>query len=451
MAYAEKRPGGWTVRVEVGTNPATGKPVTRRISVDPDADRPFPRKKDALDYGRDLEAQIRAGDWIDPKKGEVTWGSLWPKWLPAAKVDEGTEVFYTSLYTNHVGPRWDTTAIGDTRGAQVDEWLTDLRNGAVETGPPGKRRTRRYSQRTVDAIRKMMRLMLDDAVAEKLIGLNPMRSETRSRMRGKRSNRTQVTVRAKLEVTPSEAMAIAVNMHALAGPVGFLRTVMAAWTGMRPGEQAALAWANSHEGATRPRIRVDDLEGTIREYRRQLTLAPPKGGIGRDVLLPRSLAILLADWHTANPDAKVVLEGPHDDHWRRRQWNERWRPASDGKPAVRRVGRRFEPTGEWVLPPVVPGLEFKGLRRGCNVWLTEDDIPEVVRAHWLGHAMSDDMQAAYSLVSAAMEVRLLAALERRWQDALTPEAWEIISQISPTLAKERAKGLTKKKKGLAPQ
>jgi len=63
--------------------------------------------------------------------------------------------------------------------------------------------------------------------------------------------------------------------------------------------------------------------------------------------------------------------------------------------------------------------------------------------------MSDDMQAAYSLVSAAMEKRLLDALERRWQEALTPEAWEVISQISPTLAEERHAAAPKKRKGPA--
>lgn len=440
MAYAEKRPGGWTVRVLVGKHPVTGKDSYRRISENPDTGTLFPTKNSALNHGRDVEAEIRAGTWIDPQKGATTLASWWKQWIAAQDVDVGTVEFYTSLWRNHLGPRFGATALSDIKRVTVSAWITALGAGAAETGPPDRRITRRYAPRTTNGIRKLLSLMLEDAAEERLIGRNPLMLEGRTRTRGRRAARRQPNARLKLDASPAEVMAIAVNMFHIAGPVGFVRTVTAGWTGMRPGEQAALHRTRCHPTAARPLIRVDDEEGATQEYGGKITLAPPKGGLGRDVLLPRSLAVLLADWLKANPADIAVIKGPHGDYWRRRQWNERWRPAADGKQELRRVGRRHEPTGEWAIEPVVPGLEFKGLRRAHNVWLTEDGIPEVARAHRLGHAMSDDMQAAYSLVSKAMEAKLLAALERRWQEALTPEAWEVISQISPTLAAERPEG-----------
>lgn len=439
MAYAEKRPGGWTVRIKVGVDPVTGNDVYRRISKDPTTGELFATRNRALNHGRDVEAEIRAGTWIDPKKAETTLGDWWTDWIKAQEIDTGSIAFYDSLWRNHLGPRWGGTALGEIRRGKFTEWLNGIGGGTIETGPLGKRVARKYAPRTINGIGKLASLMLEDAAEEQMIGRNPLALEGRKRTRGRRATRRRTTSRPKLDVTPAEVMMIAVNMNELCGPVGFVRTVLAGWTGARPGEQAALKRTRCHASAARPLIRIDDDEGTIQEYGGDVTLAPPKGGLGRDVLLPPSLAILLADWLKANPAHSTVVKGPHGDYWRRRQWNERWRPACDGKPELQRVGRRFEPTGDWAISPVLPGLEFKGLRRAHNVWMTDDGIAEVARAHRLGHAMSDEMQAAYSVVSREMERKLLDALERRWQEALSPEAWKIISQISPRLAKKRSK------------
>lgn len=449
MAYAEKRPGGWTVRVKIGVDPETGKDIYRRISKDPATGKPFETKNKAKTHGQDVEAEIRAGTWIDPKKAETTLVDWWAEWIKAQEVDTGTIAFYDSLWRNHLGPAWGSTALGAIRRAKFTAWLNGVGDGTEETGPKDKRVTRKYAPRTTNGIAKLLSLMLEDAAEEQMIVRNPLAQEGRKRTRGRRATRRRTTARPKLDVSPAEVMMIAVNMYGICGPVGFVRVVLAAWSGMRPGEQAALKRARCHALAARPLIRVDDDEGTTQEYGGTLKLAPPKGGLGRDVLLPPSLAVLLADWLKTNPADSTVVKGPHGDHWKRRQWNERWRPACDGKPELQRVGRQFESTGDWAITPVVPGLEFKGLRRAHNVWMTDDGIAEVARAHRLGHAMSDEMQAAYSIVSREMERKLQDALERRWQEALSSEAWEIISQISPRLAAKRSKDETEKHQGPA--
>lgn len=448
MAYPEKRPGGWTVRVKIGVNPETGNDIYRRISKDPTTGKLFPTKNIAKTYGQDLEAEMRAGTWVDPRRGETTWNEWWDAWITSQDIDDGTVAFYTSLYTNHIGPRWGTTTLGETRGIDVTTWLKDLREGTVETGPPGKRRARKYAPRTPEGIRKQMSLMLDDAVAEAMLVRNVLHIEAKSKMRGRRTNRVKPQMRPKLHVEPGDVVAIAVQMNAIVGPVAFVRTMLAGWTGLRPGEQAAIERANCKAAERKPRIVVDEDKGAIREYAKgPVQFGPPKGGLGREVLLPPSLALLLDDWLISLPGKPYLIPGVNGDVWRRREWNERWRFGCDGKHELQRVGRRFETLETWAYPPIVTGLEFKGLRRAHNIWLTEDGIPEVVRAHRLGHAMSDEMQAAYSLVSAAMERALLEALERRWNEALTPEAWEIISQISPRLAKKRSEAETEKGKG----
>jgi hypothetical protein len=107
---------------------------------------------------------------------------------------------------------------------------------------------------------------------------------------------------------------------------------------------------------------------------------------------------------------------------------------------------RYAPAGEYVLERATPGLEYKGLRRVHNVWLTELGVPDVARTHRLGHAMSDELQAAYSLVSPVLEARLLAGLQELWVEAFRGyagiAAMEIISKFSPNGALEIRKALT---------
>jgi hypothetical protein len=48
-----------------------------------------------------------------------------------------------------------------------------------------------------------------------------------------------------------------------------------------------------------------------------------------------------------------------------------------------------------------------------------DGIPDVGQARRLGHKIPDKIEHIYSHVAPEVEARLLAALQRRWTDALT--------------------------------
>jgi integrase len=115
-----------------------------------------------------------------------------------------------------------------------------------------------------------------------------------------------------------------------------------------------------------------------------------------------------------------VFVGPKGGVIRRSTFEPRfWRPACDGRPAkpTTRGRRALEP---WA--PLAPGLEAgRGLRHSHKKMLQDEDIPDFAIEARLGHSKKG-ISGVYSHVSAEMEARIVAAVERRWTRALHAEA-----------------------------
>lgn len=447
MPYPQQKKKGGTwyvyVRQPDGTHKCYSKPPGTRD--------PFRTKSACMAWGHEEEKRVNSGSYVDPRGGETKWDEWWAKWVAANDVDESTARFYSDLWRVHIQPRYGHLPIGATDSAEVDAWLKQLRAGEVETGPKESRRQRPYAPRTTDGIRKLMKLMLGDATAvrPKLLDSNPL-DQQRAANRGRRVDRVNAkkTVRPKLGAEPEQVLAAAVNMHLVVGPGtlagmgAFMRVLTAGWMGIRPGEQAALDRGACRLGSVTPAINVHPEEGNYEELSgEEPRLKAPKGGDGRLLVAPAGYAALLAAWLEFHK-GQVVFPGPGHERWHRRRWDYRWTQASTGGLLRLRGGGRAGVAGEYVLERAAPGLEFKGLRRVHNVWLTELGVPDIARTHRLGHAMSDEMQSAYSLVSTTLERQLLAGLQEYWVRAFAGfagvAALGVIAQFAAPYAEKTA-------------
>ncbi len=465
MAYPQKRGKVWYAYVTMPPDADHAKPWVKSFSKDPETGAKWPTKSATVNWAREYEIEVNKPKLPAPRtpeKIDITWDQLWERWNPhgdgdlRTKVDDRTADFYRDNYQTHIGPKYGPTFIRETELGEVGAWLDALREGTVETGPEGRKRTRRYMPRTTDGLRKQMKLMLGDARVKGrgLIETDPL-DEGVSRNRGRRVDRVQPETRPKVHVTPTQTLAIAVNMHQLVGPgtaagIGaFLRVLTAGFAALRPGETSALAEQGCLIAGNAPKIIVDDKEGNLEERSGHAAkLKAPKSGTGRECAVPLGLAALLLAWFeyrrrvSPPPSAQsmipITFPTCEAKRWDRRTWNRRWERAVGGGIVTLRASNGYVIAGEYVLERGAPGLEFKGLRRAWNVWATERGIPEVSRVHQLGHAMSDDMQEAYSLMSEALEAHVRETMQAAWVEAFRGyagvEALRIIGQFSPTAA-----------------
>lgn len=369
----------------------------------------FPTRKAAEVKAREIDADRRRGDFVDPDAGTITLTAWAETWFDALDVGPATLSQYRSLTRNHILPRWGALALNDITGIAVRVWAKNLRSAG-------------YAASTIATIVKVLTMMLADAADERLIAANPIRPQRRGR------RHHDITAEA-VWATPTQAVQVALNAARLAGPEAGILMLTAAWTGARWGELTGLHRDNLHLTPPSSAIVIDPRMGALHEVDTQLFLGPPKTAeSARTIALPPFLAELLAH-HLSTHSHAHVFTGRDGAFLRRSNFSRRaMRPAADGT--------THKPRPAIAVPAVAPGLTFHGLRHSHKTWLIADQIPEVAQARRLGHRIPDKIQHIYSHVAPELEARVLDTLQQRWNTALADLAtpsWTTAVALQPAL------------------
>ena len=117
MAYAEKRGRKWRVKYKC----ADSREASRSG---------FETKASALNWGRDQEAAVRAGRWVDPGGGKLTVETWITRWLGLQDVGMSTQAKYEYLLRRFIHPRWGTCLLHLLSSVEISDWRTAC--------PPGK-------------------------------------------------------------------------------------------------------------------------------------------------------------------------------------------------------------------------------------------------------------------------------------------------------------------------
>ncbi len=362
----------------------------------------FRSKMSADQHAADIEAERRAGTFIDPAAGKTSVSQWVHDWIPALDVDIRTEENYASILRCHILPRWGDSCIADISGIHVASWTKTLRAAGLAPA-------------TVSGIMKLFTMILGDAVAERLIAYNPVQPRRRGRTRSIRPVE-------QVWATPQEVLNVADQVARCYHPCGAMLIITAAWTGGRWGELTGLHRNNLHldDG----RLVIDPHLGALHESNdAKLWLGPPKNaGSARTITLPDFLIPLLHQ-HLQAVDSDLVFVTP-DGAWHRRSNFARraLRPAADGDSYPERSA---DSTGEMPFRAasrrtvlVKPGLTFHGLRHSHKTWMISDGVPEIAQSRRLGHVLHDRIQQTYSHVAVEVEHRLLQGLGDRWDKAV---------------------------------
>jgi integrase len=219
----------------------------------------------------------------------------------------------------------------------------------------------------------------------------------------------------------------ALRMYDLMGYLGFVLTLMNAYTGARWSELIS-----QKPGLYDPEGKRIPVRHPIREAAGRFEEAPrPKSPAGRRAIqLPPFLAIIY-EALLADSCHRLVFTGQRGAVLRRSNFARRfWRPAWDGDPDNTDPGNTAP---DKRAPAVLTGFTFHEGRHTHRTWLADDNIPDVVRAARLGHKLPG-MADVYEHVTPAMEKAVRDALTRRWKQSvrqLTDTERQHLAEIVP--------------------
>lgn len=435
MAHAEKRGKSWRVRYKM-PNGEFG------------SESGFPTKSSALKRGNDLEADIRHGRYVDPRKARTPFGEWVPIWMAAQDVAPNTTAKRRRLLKNHLMPKWEKIPLSDINLFAAKAW--------------GNQMT--CAQTTRGHALTLLSMILTGAADAGYLLANPLYGRKRKSGSGSETEEEEVWAQ------PEEALQISERLPGVHG----LMVLTEAWTGLRWGELTGLHRSNclllrrdklNGKPWMRHVIRIDPKVGALHEVEVELTeeelaawrlaedqriakgiaagrsprrrkdpenrtelyLGPPKNKTSaREVDIPPFLADLLAA-HMASWKHEYVFSTPTEGQfWRRGNFGRVLRPAADGRPeTLRRRGTAGRPKWE----PILPGLTMRGLRHTHDTWMKEDRVDRALRFATMGWAVQD-IEGVYEHVTPQMRKDRLDALELRWARAHRGGAWEPLREAS---------------------
>lgn len=219
-------------------------------------------------WAQELESNVAAGDWIDPRAGRVTVGQWWERTREAHRREKASVKRDESHWRCHVEPYWRDVAVGSILKPDVTTWVTRMEK-------------QRVGATTIEGAVGVLRTLLELAVDARLIKVNPAR---RVSLPARAAHLDRV-----LDQAEDEVLLASFDRQFPGRPDARLFVEVLLYCGLRWEEAAALD--RQHLNMRQQMIHVGPVverDGTIRPY--------PKSPAGvRDVPVPHHLWPRLRD------------------------------------------------------------------------------------------------------------------------------------------------------------
>jgi integrase len=273
----------------------------------------FAAKADAWAWLASQQTDLLRKSWRAPSASCRTVGEYAEDYLARTDLRESTRVLYAGLWRHHLAEPWADVPVDEVTPAAVRAWHAKAGRTA---GPTALAQSYR-----------LLRAVLNVAVADEVIASNPCR------LRGAGTPRASRPSRA---LTAVEALQLAEQLGKDRRTERYRVLVLVlAFGGLRFGEATALRRSDVLENG---RLRV---ERSVRRVGGRWVLGEPKTDAGhRTVTLPAGVAAALEDHlekHVAAPPESLLFPTSSGGYLARSNWNSTFRRAADtiGLPAVR--------------------------------------------------------------------------------------------------------------------
>lgn len=235
----EKRGKRYSIRLDLGKDPQTGKRHQKRISG-------FKTRREAEAELARIIAEYERGTLVLPSK--MTVESFFRQWLDVheEKLAFTTARQYRQIVEQHIIPAIGNLPLSSLTPMQIQKFLQQARNGRKDNK---KSRGTELRPASVNYIYRVLRCALNTAVKWELIPQNPALKVEPPPSRGN----------DPVMLSPEEVESL---LRGLEGSCLWLPAYLAVYTGMRLGEILALTWDDV------------DLERSLITVRRSLPMQP---------------------------------------------------------------------------------------------------------------------------------------------------------------------------------
>jgi integrase len=241
----------------------------------------FIRKDDANKLKRQIEYELEAGTWIDPRLRRTPYRDWVDEWMPTrSHLTPKTRAGYESLLRTHVLPRFGETRLQDIRTIDVEVWIA----GLVQSG---------LSASGVRQAHSVLGSTLKAAVRSRMIPSNPAEGVALPR----------IEHREMAFLSPDEVQRLATVADTFAPGASTLILTLA-YCGLRAGEAAALR--RSRVNIVRSELIVAE---SCSEVHGELVFGPTKSKKRRTVAVPGFLRNALDDhlMNRTNPEPEALV------------------------------------------------------------------------------------------------------------------------------------------------
>jgi integrase len=457
----ERHGSGWRARVR---DPDSGRLVTVASGCE--------SEREAEAAGWKHLNDITAGTWRDPQRGQLLLRTYLDKrWWPAQRLALNTKAQYRSLLIHHILPGFGNRPLATiVSPEEIAAWEIALHE---QPQPP---RGKPLSALTARKCRKLLSLILSDAVNAKLISGNAAEIPRRRGMAASEARAAAAEAEQRPWTSPLQALLIAERAALLSGrDEEFVQVITMHYTGMRWGELTGLEASHVSPGSIRIWWQLAEVNGVFVKI-------PPKYGSRRTIDVAPFLSDLISA-HLRNTEAREcacerrggepLCEGtrhvflgrpkdrPHGGHPQGRGVHQRrsgytawiftpaatgWYPRRKPHPAhpvpvtatpwpgVPVRGRNAGGRAQACWLPVLPGATPHSCRHGRETCMDTHGVQKVLRDLVMGHRTAG-MEGVYAHITPESRAALTAADQADWNSSLAARA--AISPCSPVPVLDR--------------
>ena len=283
----KRKDGRWEGRYTAAYDPATGKRITKNVL-----------GKTQAEVKEKLAKAIADSQQLDVTKTNnytvTTWLTTWYEVYAEPRLRPNTKSYYQNYINNHIIPGIGSIKLEKLTTIQIQRFYNNLqKSGRVQRDNQVELRDKSLSPRVVRGVHTLLSNCLEQAVAERLILVNPAKGCKLPKLEKK-----------EMQILPQEKIGLYLAEADRRGLLALFYLELT--TGLRRGELLALLWTDLDAEA-----RTISVTKQVNRINGELVVSQPKTQNSvRTLAIPQQAVDLLVEEHRKHPSNQYMFPSP---------------------------------------------------------------------------------------------------------------------------------------------